>query len=542
MNTSQSEPVRFAPRLWSRMAPVRQENRAGSRLSKLFRKIGGRSGLHDSELKFFSLATNFPGPVWIKDRDGGYQFINRVAEALYDRPGAQWIGKTDADFFSTEAAEQFITNDGHVLRTGQPLLTTEWVPIRATIHYMMVSRFPIRTSVETLLGGIAIDISDGVRAQGESAKLRHQLLAGEASRPIVELSSTLAHDLNNTLNALMLRTSLLAARGLNPEQQTNLAIIGRLIEQAAASVHRLQRFASDRVPFSATTDLALMLSEEVRAFDNAVNVPPDPTTVKTFLNVSPLLPKVMGSESEVRYVVATLLRNAREAMPGGGTVEITAYSDSDRVVLTVADEGTGIGEERLAHIFDPFFSSKNDDLSGLGLSGSFAIMARLGGTISAANRTPRGATFMLSFPAFNDPPGVRITKPQESEQIQSDQASPKHRVLVIDDNLDNLEAMKESLERRGYEVETACDGHQGLELLGNQSHFDSVICDVGMPVLNGWEVAQEIAQIAPATRVYMLTGWANEIPPNDPRRSRVADVIAKPTSVEQIDAALSRKH
>lgn len=523
------------------MGPVRNKNQGGNRLSKLLRKIGRRSEVRDTEL-FLSLAMNFPGPVWLKDRQGEYQFINRVAEALYQRPCAEWIGKTDADFFSTAAAEQFIVNDNQVLRTGQPLLTTEWVPIRATIHYMMVSRFPIRTSAETLLGGIAIDISDAVRAQRESAKLRYELLGGEASRPIVELSSTLAHDLNNTLNALMLRTSLLATADLDPEQHTNVAIIGRLIEQAADSVQRLQRFASDRVPSSTTTDLALMLGEEVRAFDNVANVPPDPTIVKTTLNISPFLPKVLGSESEVRYVVATLLRNVREAMPTGGTVEITADSNSDRVVLTIADEGTSIGEERVTQVFDPFFSTKNHDLSGLGLAGSFAIMARLGGTISAANRTPRGATFKLSFPAYNELATVRIVKSMESEQIQSDQPSLKHRVLVIDDDLDNLEAMKESLELRGYEVEAACDGHQGLELLGNRPHFDSVICDVGMPVLNGWEVAQGIAEIDPATRVYMLTGWANEIPQNDPRRSRVADVIAKPTSVDQIDAALGRNH
>jgi CheY-like chemotaxis protein len=339
----------------------------------------------------------------------------------------------------------------------------------------------------------------------------------------------------------MLRTSLLATPELDSEQQANVAIIDRLIEQAAASVRRLQQFASDRGPVSDTTDLGVVLRDEVRAFHSAANAPPDPTVVKTVLNISPLLPKVVGSDRDLRYVVATLLRNAREAMPRGGTVEVVAHPSGDRVLLTVADEGTGISEERLAHVFEPFFNTKAGQVGGLGLPGSFAIMARLGGTISAANRPQCGAIFKLSFPLFKETAMAAASKFEAPSGTEIGEPSPKHRVLVIDDDLDNLEAMKESLERRGYEVETACDGHQGIELLGNRPQFDSVICDVGMPVVNGWEVAQEITQIAPATRVYMLTGWANEIPQSDPRRRAVADVMAKPTSIEQIEAALGRK-
>ncbi len=488
-----------------------------------------------------AFAMNFPGLVWIKDESGRYQFVNRMAESVHDRPLAQWLGKTDHDIFPPETADQFSRNDRQVASSGQSLVSTEWMPLAGTIHHMMTSRFAIPSDGLTLIGGIAIDISDGVRAVREASGLRHRLSAEEPTKSIIELSSIIGHDLNNTLNAVMLRMSLFSIAAMDAEQEANAARIENLIGRAAASVRRLQEFANAQRPFSESTDLNEMLEAEVRAFNNANSFPPLPSAVNTVLSISPeKLPQVSGNAGEVRYVFSTLLRNAQEAMPDGGTITVVARAGLDRVIVTIADQGSGISEDRLANIFDPFFTTKATLGSGLGLAGSFGIMSRLGGTISAANRPEGGAIFTLDFPVYTD---VEVnekparTGPGESRR----EAAVKQRILVIDDDVDNLEAMKEALEGRGYEVETAPDGHKGLELLRVSPHFDSVICDVGMPIMNGWDVAQEITKVAPSTRVYMLTGWANEIPQSDPRRAGVEAVIAKPISVEQIDAAIARK-
>lgn len=489
--------------------------------------------------KFIAFALNFPGLVWIKDDSGRYMFVNRMAESVHRRPFAQWLGKSDYDIFPVESADQFSHNDRQVIASGQSLLSTEWMPVGGVIHHMMTSRFSIPGQGRTLLGGIAVDISDGVRAVREAASMRHHLSAGEPVKSIIELSSIIGHELNNTLNAVMLRMSLFANAALDAEQEANAVRIEHLVERAAASVRRLQEFANAQRPFSEATDLDVLLRAEVRAFDNANSFPPLVSAVKTVLESSEPLPKVRGNAGEVRYVISTLLRNAQEAMPAGGTITVSARATLDRVIVTVADEGTGIGEDRLANIFDPFFTTKATLGSGLGLAGSFGIMSRLGGTIAAANRPAGGAIFTLDFPIYSDVEDH--VKSEKSDPGEASTNAEKQRILVIDDDVDNLEAMKEALEMRGYEVETAPDGKKGLELLRLSPHFDSVICDVGMPIMNGWDVAHEITRVAPATRVYMLTGWANEIPQNDPRRAGVAAVIAKPISVEQIDAAIARK-
>jgi signal transduction histidine kinase/ActR/RegA family two-component response regulator len=534
--------IESAQRAWDRVAEHFRRHFRTRRDVFLRHKGAGHRGELLLDDKFLSFATHLPGFVWIKDANGIYQFVNRVTEVVHDRPLAQWIGKSDYDIFAVEAAEQFNRNDREVLSTGAPVLCTEWMPLRGTTLFTMASRFLIRTPGETLIGGVAIDISDGVRAEREIARMRHALVASEPVRSIVELSSTLAHDLNNTLNAVMLRISLFNDPSFDPEQRQNAIKIQRLAADAAASVRRLQEFANSRRPLStAAIDLGEILCAETRAFHDATNVSPGPTTIKTVLQISPSnLPKVVGNAGEARYVITTLLCNAHEAMPCGGTVTVEASVSQDKVIVTVSDEGTGISEENLPLIFDPFFTTKPNLGSGLGLSGSFGIMARLGGTISAANRPKGGgAIFTLSFPVYKDR-GVDLKSERPSPKEARVPGSAKHRVLVVDDDVDNLEAMKEALEARGYEVETALDGKHGLELLRDRPHFDSVICDVGMPLMNGWEVAQGITRAAPTTRVYMLTGWANEIPQSDPRRGRVTEVIAKPTSVEQIDAALAR--
>ena len=495
----------------------------------------------ENDEKFTAFALNFPGLVWIKDDRGLYQFVNRMAEAFHRRPLAQWLGKTDDDIFSLDIAEQFNRNDRQVLISGQSLFSTEWILMDGGIRHMMTSRFLIREGGRTLIGGIAIDISDGVSSVRELASVRHHAFAGEPTKSIIELSSIIGHDLNNTLNAVMLRMSLFANVSMDAEQEANVARIESLVERAAASVRRLQEFANAQRPFSESTQLDVMLREELRALDGANSFPPLPAMVKTAITIeSGTLPEVRGNAGEIRYVIATLLRNAQEAMPDGGTIAVDARAIKDRVVVTIADEGTGLSEDHLAHLFDPFYTTKATVGSGLGLAGSFGIMSRLGGTIAAANRPEGGAIFTLDFPIATD---VQVSI--KTEHFLDDGAdgsrSPKQRILVIDDDVDNLEAMKEALEGRGYEVETAPDGKRGLELLRVSPHFDSVICDVGMPIMNGWDVAQEITRVAPSTRVYMLTGWANEIPQSDPRRAGVEAVIAKPVSLEQIDAAIARK-
>jgi CheY-like chemotaxis protein len=115
-----------------------------------------------------------------------------------------------------------------------------------------------------------------------------------------------------------------------------------------------------------------------------------------------------------------------------------------------------------------------------------------------------------------------------------------HRLLVVDDDVDNLEATKFVLEDLGQDADLAACGEDALALVRDGHRYDLVLCDVGMPGLNGWQVAEELKRLAPSTPVVLVTGWAQEIAPDDPKREGVDGILGKPLEVGELRRALER--
>jgi CheY-like chemotaxis protein len=202
------------------------------------------------------------------------------------------------------------------------------------------------------------------------------------------------------------------------------------------------------------------------------------------------------------------------------------------VALRVEDDGEGMSEELLARVFDPFFTTKGTQGTGLGLSIAYSVMRRLGGSISAANRPEGGAVFTLTFPVAA--PVERAEPPRPAPA-----AAPRDRhVMVVDDDDDNLEATRWVLEGLGQRVSAARSGAEALALLAEGGPVDLVLCDIGMPGLDGWEVAERIQQIRPGTRTFLISGWASEIAPDDPRLRSVRGVLPKPLDLDRLERLL----
>jgi CheY-like chemotaxis protein len=242
------------------------------------------------------------------------------------------------------------------------------------------------------------------------------------------------------------------------------------------------------------------------------------------------LPLIVGEPAELRQTFLNLLLNAQDAMPAGGTIGIAGNARNDKIIVKVEDEGQGITDENLGRIFDPFFSTKGKDGTGLGLSIASAAMARIGGTISAANRPEGGAVFTLNFPIIRP-------KPLHNTQDFSSKIAPR-RVLVIDDEPENLQALSALLESKGHTVIRSRSSLEALERL-IYSQVDLVFCDLGMRALNGWEIARRIKSLEDPPAFYLLTGWAAEIRADDPRRELVDAVVAKPVDPRLLDELLA---
>jgi two-component system, cell cycle sensor histidine kinase and response regulator CckA len=245
----------------------------------------------------------------------------------------------------------------------------------------------------------------------------------------------------------------------------------------------------------------------------------------------PPLPLVRGTAAELSHLFSDLLLNAKDAMPGGGTIEVRAREGRSGVVVTVKDEGRGIPDEQLPRVFDPFFSTSETRETGLALSIAYGLLQRLGGSISAANRAGGGSVFTLEFPLASR--SARRAAEQHKESGQ------RLRVLLVDDEPDNVEILQELLTLEGHHAETATSGRAALDLFASGHQYDLVLCDVGMPEMSGWQVVRELHRLEPGLPIYLLTGWANEIGEHDPRLRAVRGVLAKPLDLDELRAILS---
>ncbi len=378
------------------------------------------------------------------------------------------------------------------------------------------------------------DVTVQVHDELELARARELLANEERMRALGEVTSGVAHDLNNTLHAIRMRLEMArldsgSATKLSEHLEAAHRILGGVVER----VSLLQDFARRRKdrPLG-SVDLRQAIEGAIEAARPALEearVTGVPIEVARTL---PALPQVIGSAAEVRHVFLNLILNACDAMPRGGTVRVAARPNGQAVVVTVSDEGTGIATADLPRVFDPFFSTKDEHGSGLGLSMAYGVMTRMGGEISAANGESGGACFTLRFPIAARP-ATRRPKPARKKTVRA------LSILLVDDEPENLRSLKRILAAKGHDVDTATSGAGGLERTRKRS-YQLVVSDLRMPKMDGWQLAAQLGKLEPRPPVWLLTGWAHEISPEDPRRSLVAAVLAKPIDFARLDELLAR--
>jgi signal transduction histidine kinase/CheY-like chemotaxis protein len=411
-----------------------------------------------------------------------------------------------------------------LLRTGDAVRTSRYERGDCALE-LRLERLPTATGPSVVV--LAHDVSDQVRRDAHRLRDREARLHEERMHAMGVVASGLAHDLNHSLNVIALRLATLRADPRFEPAKPSLDGLGGVVDGAAATVARLQDLARRRRDRPAeAVDLSAVLLGAVEMARTELDGMGAGLHIEEHV---PPLPPVRGTALELSHLFADLLAAARDSTPAGGAVEVWAREGRGGVVVTIADQGPGIPEENLARVFDPFFSSSETRETGLALSIAYGLMHRLGGNISAANRPGGGAVYILTFPlAAVQQPRVQL-RPQQTRRAT---------VLLVDDESDNLDVLEELLEMEGHGVETATSGKAALERFQRGERYDVVLCDVGMPQMSGWQVVREIRRIAPGARIWLLTGWANEISEHDPRLADVQGVLGKPLDLDRLRSLL----
>ncbi len=369
----------------------------------------------------------------------------------------------------------------------------------------------------------------------EARRLRERLADTEKLRALGELAGGVAHDFNNLLSAILGRVQLLRRRTFDAETDRALEVIEKAARDGRETVLRIQEFSRVRRdrPF-APVDMGEVLRDSVEITRSAWQTEAQRRNVSIamHLDLQEPVPKVAGNAAELREVFTNLILNAVDAMPQGGSIRIACRAEGERVQVEVRDTGVGMTEEVRRHVFDPFFTTKGQSGVGLGLSVVYGIVTRHGGTIDVETALGQGTAFKLEFPVAGD---VQVAEISTSEP----QRPAPGRVLVIDDEREVAEVLRDLLAAEGHAVHTATRGAEGVRL-ARTSGYDLIFTDLGMPDLSGWEVARQIREHAPEVPIVLVTGWGASLEQSQVREAGIAAVIHKPFDLDEVLRLVAR--
>jgi signal transduction histidine kinase len=362
----------------------------------------------------------------------------------------------------------------------------------------------------------------------------------ERLRAFGEMASGLAHDINNTLSPVMLYTGLLLEQEteLKPASRQQLLTIQRAIQDISETVARMKEFYRQREPQTnfAPVALNLLVAQVVELTRLRWHDVPQERgiVVEVKTELADELPAIMGVEGEIRELLVNLIFNAVDAMPQGGSLTIRTRRDEKTVIVEVADTGTGMSEAVRERCLEPFYTTKGDAGTGLGLAMVYGAAQRHSAELEIESLPGRGTTMRLVFPAMPEAAEPASGPPEPVKPAR------QMRILVVDDDPLLLKSLREFLETDGHTVVTAGGGQEGIDLFRHAGKFDLVITDLGMPYIDGRAVADAIKTASPDLPVIMLTGWGKRMESENDLPANIDCILSKPPKLYEMRAALSR--
>jgi signal transduction histidine kinase/ActR/RegA family two-component response regulator len=385
-------------------------------------------------------------------------------------------------------------------------------------------------------------------AYDQLRRTQHAVVRHERLRALGQMASGIAHDINNALCPIVgFAETLLQRCALPDDARRHLGHIRTAGEDIARIVARMREFYRPRTAHDNITKVQIApLLEEVKELtkprwrDIAQR---NGVTISVVVRADESLPSLHSEAAELREALTNLILNAVDAMPNGGNITVAAYARNSKtavqpdIVIEVKDTGAGMTEEVRKRCLEPFFSTKfQRGGSGLGLAMVYGMVQRHRGTIEIDSRPDAGTSIRLVFPQSSAP---------ASAATQLEPAAPGPlRILCIDDEPMLRETLQALLEQNGHRVAVAENGTEGCATFTSAQQsaepFDVVITDLGMPGIDGVQVARRIKQDHPRTPVLLLTGWGTVVGDNASDAAAFDAILSKPPRLADILSALAK--
>lgn len=532
--------------------------------------------LLESERQFRSLADNMSQLAWTADSAGNIYWYN---ERWYDYTGASLEAMRALGWRSVHHAEhvdRVTARLMHCFATGS--IWEDTFPLRGkdgTYSWFLARALPIRDEhghITHWLGThtditAQVNAEEALRELNESLELRvaertrelasiNELLQIEMAEraqaeetlrhaqkmdAIGQLTGGIAHDFNNMLTGVLGALDLMQRRiaaGRAGEIDRYISAAMTSANRAAALTHRLLAFARRQSLDTSAVDVNQMVTSMQELLARTIG-----ESIELRIELSDGLHRTNTDEHQLENALLNLVINARDAMPDGGLLTITSehvsvearsgdVSDGEYVRLSVHDSGSGMPDDVLDRAFDPFFTTKPiGQGTGLGLSMVYGFVKQTGGHVLIDSAEGQGTVVHLYLPCHRDLPERR---PVSVEGLEAPRAVNGERVLVVEDEEPVRMLVVDVLQELGYSTLEACDSKAALPYLQGGERIDLLVSDVGLPGLNGRQLAEIARQYRPELRVLFITGYAPEAQVQGDFLGCGMEMMTKPFTVDQL--------
>ncbi len=465
--------------------------------------------------------------------DGKILLMNDAAESITGWPRTEAVGKPLREVLPLRDAEGIPVSPSDLPTRGHGILVSP----RDGKRLIDAAEAPILVRKEGSIGSVVV-----FRDVTEKGRMEEEILRGRKLESLGILAGGIAHDFNNLLTGVLGNVSL--AKDMVPPGRDEY----KRLEEAEKATLKAKDLANRLLAFSKGGEPDRRKIPVREVIQDAAQLAVRGTNVRCEFREQEGLWEVFADGGQIGQVINNLVINAVHAMPAGGTVgvkmenvsvregEILHVKEGKYVKIAVADEGSGIPEEILPQIFDPYFTTKEKG-SGLGLANCYTIMKGHGGNIFADTLSGKGATFLLYIPSTGE-------VARDALPVVEQAALPgKGRVLLMDDEDTVRDVAGAMLSHLGYEPRFARSGEEAAEMYaraaGGPGAFDLVIMDLAVPGgMGGKEAAARILEEHPDARIIVSSGRVHDPAMSHPEIHGFTGAVAKPYNLEVLSRAL----
>jgi PAS domain S-box-containing protein len=486
--------------------------------------------------KYIGLYESAPIGLFTLSRDGTILNCNRYAMQMLGKEESELENTSFKDKVSKETIPEFNKFLQKVFESTNTKQECEISVITGDQElYLALTGISTQNRDDCLL------TVEDVTEKKRSAEI---LIKNQRLSAIGEMAASIAHDLNNSLQIILGNVDLaLNEKSVSDNLLKYLKIINNVINDVTVRVRHLQRFGGKNIERKTYEPVNMnILIEEVilqmrPLWKDDAEIKGLTFQIKTDYKD---LSEIYGNDGELRMVLYNIINNSIEAMPGGGEITISTNSVAEGAAVAISDTGIGMNEATRTRLFQPFYSTKGMDIGrGLGMSGVLSIIKEHKGNIYIKSSEPgKGTTIELILPYMEKTTSEAKT---HGKQVKTSKEAKKSlKILWVDDENSIRYVASEMLKILGHKSDTVASGQSALQLL-DTNNYDLVITDLGMPEMNGWQLADAIKKKCNGNmKIAVISGWGDQISESEKEKHAVHFVINKPFSMLQLENLLTK--